>query len=441
MNTRRFLSILVLGFSSGLPLFLTSKTLQAWLKSGGVDLGTIGLLSVLALPYSLKFLWAPLLDRFAPPFLGRRRGWIVLAQVGLALAIAGFALSDPVHTLPVPLKVGKALMEALTHPWNAGMILSSIPTAAVVLASLPILLLALLIPFLSASQDIMFDAWKVDLLKPEERGPGAALGVLGYRIALLGTGSAALILADHLSWSTVYLILAGLQLGLLVPTLFAPEPQAPPAIPQSLHDAVVRPFAEYFHRRGWKTALAALGFVVLFKWGVYLVQAMSTPFLLDLGFSQTEVGTVLGGAGLLATIAGTASGGLLMARLPVRPALWSFGILQGICGLLFWGLALHGHHLGWMTAAVISENFFIGMGTAALIAWMMGECDPRFSATQFALLSSLMAVGRDLLTAPAGFVAQAVGWPVFFLLTLLACLPGLALLAWTGQSARVTSEG
>jgi len=429
MPFRRLSFVFLLGISSGLPLFLTQKTLQAWLTSAQVDLGIIGLLSILALPYSLKFLWAPVLDRFVPPFLGRRRGWIALAQVGLAAAIAAFALSDPARSLPVPLQVGKVLVDALTHPWQADLILSTIPPAAVVLGSLPILLLAFLIPFLSASQDIMFDAWRVDLLPAQERGPGAALGVLGYRVALLGTGSLALILADHLTWSTVYLILAALQLALLLPTLLAPEPAAPPAAPHTLHDAVVRPFLEFFHRRGWLHAVAALGFVVFFKWGVYLVQNMSTPFLLQLKFTQTEVGAVLGGAGLIATIAGTAAGGLAMAKLRVHPALWTFGILQGICGLLFWGLALHGHDLAWMTAAVVAENFFIGMGTAALIAWMMGECDARFSATQFALLSSLMAVGRDLLTAPAGYLVDAVGWPSFFLLTLGACLPGLALLA------------
>lgn len=384
--------VFLLGISSGLPLFLTQKTLQAWLTSAKIDLGTIGLLSLVSLPYSFKFLWAPLMDRFALPFLGRRRGWIALTQILLAAAIALMALSDPAHAL-----------QAL-----AGC--------------------AILVAFLSASQDVVFDAWRTDVLRTEERGPGAALGVLGYRVALLATGSLALILADHLSWQTIYLLLAGLQLLLVLATFGAPEPESPPATPKSLQDAVVRPFVEFFRSRGAAFALAALGFVVFFKWGVYLVQAMSTPFLLHLGFTQTEVGTVLGGAGLVATIAGTAAGGAVMTKLPVYPALWTFGILQGICGLLFWGLALHGHDLTWMTAAVIAENFFIGMGTAALIAWMMGACDARFSATQFALLSSLMAVGRDLLTSPAGYVAKAVGWPTFFLLTLLACLPGLALL-------------
>lgn len=396
---RRLTFVFLLGLSSGLPLFLTQKTLQAWLTTAHVDLTTIGLFGLVSLPYSLKFLWAPLLDRFVPPFLGRRRGWIALTQVLLAAAIAQMAWSDPAHAL-------------VALAWCA-----------------------ILVAFLSATQDIVFDAWRTDVLAPEERGPGAALGVLGYRVALLTTGSLALVLADHLPWKTIYLMLAGLQGLLLVATLLAPEPRTPPASPKSLQDAVVKPFQEFFRQRGVRLALASLGFVVLFKWGVYLVQTMSTPFLIAQGFSQTEVGTVLGGAGLIATIAGTAAGGAAMAKLSVHKALWTFGILQGACGLLFWGLALHGHSMAWMTAAVVSENFFIGMGTAALVAWLMGECDPRFSATQFALLSSLMAVGRDLLTAPAGWLAKVVGWPSFFLLTLLACLPGLVLLVYLQRHA------
>lgn len=399
----RLTFVFLLGISSGLPFFLTQKTLQAWLTSAHVDLGTIGLLALVTLPYSVKFLWAPLLDRFAIPFLGRRRGWILLTQGALAGAIALMAMSDPVHALTV------------------------LATCAVLVA------------FLSASQDIVFDAWRVDVLPAEQRGPGAALGVLGYRVALLVTGSLALVLADHMPWKFVYLSLAGVQALLMVATLAAPEPVTPPAAPRTLKDAVVEPFVEFFRRRGFAIAMASLAFVVLFKWGVYLVQAMSTPFLLDLGFTQTEVGTVLGGAGLVATILGTAAGGAAMAKLSVGKALWIFGILQGVCGLLFWELALRGHDMVWMTAAVVAENFFIGMGTAALIAWLMGACDARFSATQFAVLSSLMAVGRDLLTAPAGYLAKAVGWPTFFLLTLLACLPGLALLVVVGRDRKSES--
>jgi len=265
--------------------------------------------------------------------------------------------------------------------------------------------------------------------------------VLGYRVALLVTGSLALVLADHMSWKLVYLGLGLLQGLLVVVTLLAPEPTAPPSTPRTLDDAVLKPFQEFFRSRGTALALASLAFVVLFKWGVYLVQGMSTPFLIHLKFTQTEVGTVLGGAGLIATVAGTAAGGAALAKLSVYKALWIFGILQGACGLLFWGLSLHGHDMVWMTAAVVSENFFIGMGVAAMVAWQMGECDARFSATQFALLSSLMAVGRDLMTSPAGYLEKLVGWPTFFLLTLVACLPGLALLTYLQRRAKLRPAG
>jgi PAT family beta-lactamase induction signal transducer AmpG len=392
VRSRRFLSLLFLGFSSGLPLYLTSKTLQAWMASSKVDLKSIGLFSLASLPYSLKFLWAPLLDRFRPPFLGRRRGWILICQVLLALAVAAMAFSDPRQSLR------------------------------------PLALAAGLVAFLSASQDIAFEAWRVDVLPEAERGSGASTAVLGYRIALLVTGALALMWADRLGWKVVYLLLALFQGSLALATFLAPEPAQAIASPKSLADAVVKPFSAFVRVRGWGRAAAALAFIALFKWGVYLVSASSTPFLLALGYSNAEVGKVLGGAGLGASIAGTAAGGIAMSRLSVRGALWAFGALQGACGILFWLLALHGRDPPLMAASVISENFFVGMGSAALVAWMIGECDPRYSATQFALLSSLMAFSRDILTSPWGWLSVRLGWPAFYLWTVVACVPGLLLL-------------
>lgn len=389
---RRILACLVLGLSSGLPLNLTQKTLQAWMSSEHVDLRTIGLFSLASLPYSLKFLWAPFLDRFCPPWLGRRRGWILAAQVLIALAVAALSCCDP---------------------------RTGLQAVAVV---------CVLVAFLSSSQDIAIDAWRVDTLPEREVGTGTALHVLGYRLSLLVTGSLALLLADRISWHYVYLGLGGLQLLLVAGTLFAPEPEVVQTPPRTLTESVIEPFRAFVAHRGLSGALSVLLFVALFKWGVYLVSAMSTPFLLSLGFHQSDVGTVLGGAGLLATIAGTAAGAAAMAWLPLGGALGLFGIAQAICGLLFWHLSHMGMHYGWMTAAVVSENFFIGMGTAALVAFITRACQARFSATQFALLSSLMAASRDPLTAPSGFVARAVGWPHFFLLTLAASIPGLLLL-------------
>ena len=368
-----------------------------------VDMKTIGLFSLVSVPYSLKFLWAPLLDRFSLPFGGRRRGWILGTQVLLALAVALMAFLDP-----------KASLQAMAAA-------------------------AVLVAFLSATQDIAFEAWRVDVLPESERGSGASVAVLGYRFALLVTGALALVWADDLGWKAVYLLLALLQLLLLGATLAAPDPLVQPAAPRTLRDAVIEPFRQFLAVRTLVGAAAAIGFVGLFKWGVYLVSSSSTPFLLHLGFSNADVGKVLGGVGLAATIAGTAAGGLAMAKLSVRSALWIFGILQGACGLLFWVLALHGHSWPLMTAAVVSENFFVGMGSAALVAWMLGECDPRFSATQFALLSSLMAFSRDVLTAPWGAWQVALGWPSFYLVTLFACLPGLALLGIQQVRAKGTS--
>jgi PAT family beta-lactamase induction signal transducer AmpG len=396
VNARRSTTLFVLGASSGLPLFLTSKTLQAWMTNAGTDIRSIGLFSLASLPYSLKFLWAPLLDRYRLPFGGRRRGWILASQILLALAVAAMACTDPRTALA--------------------------PLAAA----------AVLVAFLSATQDIAFEAWRVDVLPPESRGSGASIAVLGYRAALLLTGAGALVWSQRIGWRTTYLLLALLQVLLGVATLLAPEPEGTARAPSSLRDAVVQPFAAFVRSRGFGAAAIALGFVATFKWGVYLVSSASTPFLLAQGYSNAEVGTVLGGAGLVATLAGTAAGGFAMTRLSVRAALWAFGGLQGICGLLFWALALQGRNPSLMAAAVVSENFFVGMGSAALVAWMLGECDPRFSATQFALLSSLMAFSRDVLTAPWGWLSKALGWPGFFLVSLAACLPGLLLLALAG---------
>lgn len=405
MNTRRLLSLLILGFSSGLPLYLTSKTLQAWMTAEQVDMKTIGLFSLVSLPYSLKFLWAPLIDRYSIPLLGRRRGWILLAQLLLGVAVATMAFFDP-----------KASLQALA-------------VAAVMVA------------FLSATQDIAFEAWRVDVLPEAERGSGASLGVLGYRFALLLTGAGALMFADDLGWRAVYLLLAALQLLLMAATFFAPDPVVHPVAPRTLAEAVIDPFRQFVSSRTWKGAVASLGFVVLFKWGVYLVSASSTPFLLKHGFTNVDVGKMLGGVGLGATILGTAAGGLAMAKLSIKSALWIFGLLQGACGILFWVLASHPGNWPLMTAAVVSENFFVGMGSAALVAWMLGECDPRFSATQFALLSSLMAFSRDILTAPWGAWQESIGWQAFYLATIAACVPGLALLAWTGRRRDPATSG
>lgn len=391
-QSRKILALLFLGFASGLPLFLTSRTLQAWMTVAGVDLGSIGLFSLVALPYSLKFLWSPLLDRFVPPFLGRRRGWLVVTQVVLVLAIAAMSFQDPSKNLQL------------------------------------LAINALFIAFFSASQDIAFDAYRVDVLEEREMGAGAAVTVLGYRIALLVTGSLALILADRMPWNLVYLYLAGLMLLSIGFTLWAPEPERRVQPPDTLLQAVKLPFLEFFQRSGWLKGALILLFIVLYKFGDGLVNNMATPFLLQMGFSQTAIGAVQGFMGLLATIVGALTGGAVLSRIGINRSLWIFGGLQALSNLAYLALAQAGPNNTLMVLAINIENFCAGLGTAAFVAFLMSCCNPRFSATQFALLSSLMAVSRDILVAPAGKIAESVGWAPFFLLSLAAALPGLLLL-------------
>ncbi len=388
-------ALLFLGFASGLPLFLTSKTLQAWMSVEGVNLGAIGLFSLVGLPYSLKFIWSPLLDRFVPPFLGRRRGWLLLTQGALILAIAAMALQQPRQALQF------------------------------------LAINAVLIAFFSASQDIAFDAYRTDVLEKWEMGAGAAVAVLGYRIALLLTGSLALILADRIPWSTVYLLMSVLMALGLFTSVWAPEPKYQERPPASLADAISLPFVEFFQRSGELRGVLILLFIVLYKLGDALVNNMSTPFLLPktgLGFSQTDIGTIQGGMGLLATIVGTLAGGAILSKIGINRSLWVFGALQAVSNLAYFVLAQVGKNYSMLVLTINIENFCGGLGTAAFVAFLMSLCNPRFSATQYALLSSLMAVSRDILVAPAGTLAKATGWPMFFLISIVAALPGLLLL-------------
>nr|WP_199295776.1 AmpG family muropeptide MFS transporter [Trichocoleus sp. FACHB-591] len=402
-------ALLLLGFASGLPLFLTSKTLQAWMTVEGVDLKSIGLFSLVGLPYSLKFLWSPILDRFIPPFLGRRRGWLILTQGALLLAIGAMALQNPSQALQL------------------------------------LALNALIIAFFSATQDIAFDAYRTDVLETHEMGAGAAVAVLGYRIALLLTGSLALILADRIPWPTVYLLLAVLMAIGMVTALWAPEPVLRDRPPDSLADAVRLPFIEFFQRLGAVRGALILVFIVLYKLGDALVNNMSTPFLLKTGFTQTDIGAIQGGMGLLATIVGVLAGGAVLSKLGINRSLWIFGGLQAVSNLAYLGLSQVGKDYSFMVVAINIENFCAGLGTAAFVAFLMSLCNQRFSATQFALLSSLMAVSRDILVAPAGGIVEATGWPLFFTLSLVAALPGLLLLPvfapWNAKVEAVNANG
>jgi PAT family beta-lactamase induction signal transducer AmpG len=391
--------LLLFGFSSGLPFYLTSKTLQAWMTNAHVDLATIGFFSLVTLPYSLKFVWAPVMDRYIPPFLGRRRGWVLITQVLLMIAIAAMSLHDPQRGLQ---------MLAIN---------------------------AIAIAFFSASQDISLDAYRTDVLQDREMGAGAAVFVMGYRIAMITTGALAFFLADRMPWQTVYLILSTLIVVGIATTFFAPEPVLSDAPPKTLVEAVVLPFADFFQRVGARAVLVLL-FIVSYKYSDSLAGSMTTPFLLQAGFSQSEVGAVFLGVGVIATIAGVVAGGAVIGKLGINRSLWIFVVFQGLSNLTYYGLSLSGKNHGFMVAAIITENFGLGLVTAGMTAYLMSMCNKRFTATQFALLSSLMAASRDILVAPAGKFIEALGWPGFFLTTVAMAIPPLLLLPFIAPWSR-----
>ncbi len=393
-QSRKMFYVLLLGFSSGLPLFLTSRTLQAWLTVEGVDLTTVGLFSLVALPYSLKFVWSPILDRFSLPFLGRRRGWMGLSQFLLLGSIGAMALARP----------GDGISYLAT--------------------------VALLIAFFSSTQDIAIDAYRTDVLEEREMGAGAALNVLGYRVAMLLTGAGALILAERMGWPLVYIVMATFMFVGMAASYRAPEPANPGTPPASLVQAVRDPFVEFVTRLGPGRALFVLGFIVVYKLGDALVNNMTIPFLLQTGFTQTDVGAVQGGMGLFATILGTLAGGALLSRMGILRSLWVFGFFQAASNLVYLALAEAGRNYWLMVVTINFEYFSAGLGTAAFVAFLMSLCNHRFTATQYALLSSLMAVSRDVIAAPSGRLAEIAGWPMFFFISFLAALPGLAML-WT----------
>jgi PAT family beta-lactamase induction signal transducer AmpG len=392
-RSRKILVLLLLGFSSGLPLALTGGTLQAWLTVKGVDLTTIGLFALVGQPYTYKFLWAPLMDRYTIPLLGRRRGWLVMTQLALLGAIAWMGTLSPQNS-----------------PW--------------LLAGV-----ALAVAFLSSSQDIVVDAYRTDILGAEERGAGAAVSVLGYRIAMLVSGGLALILADSwLGWTGTYWLMAALMLIGVISVWVADEPATPARAPHTLQQAVSEPMRDFFARDG---AWLLLLLIVLYKLGDAFAGSLSTAFLIrGPGFSLTEVGLVNKWLGVAATILGALAGGALMARLRLYGALLLFGVLQAVTNLGYMALALAGKSYALMIGAVAAENLCGGMGTAAFVALLMAMCDRRHSATQYALLSALAALGRVYVGPAAGEMAKVFGWPEFFLFTFVVALPGVAMLVW-----------
>ncbi|WP_347115400.1 muropeptide MFS transporter AmpG [Leclercia sp. S52] len=395
--------LLILGFASGLPLALTSGTLQAWMTVENIDLKTIGFFSLVGQAYVFKFLWSPMMDRYTPPFLGRRRGWLLMTQAMLLLAVAAMGFLEPASQLR----------------WMAA--------------------LAVVIAFCSASQDIVFDAWKTDVLSAEERGAGAAISVLGYRLGMLVSGGLALWLADrYLGWQGMYWLMAALLIPCMIATFLAPEPSDVIPVPRSLEQAVAEPLRDFFGRNN---AWLILLLIVLYKLGDAFAMSLTTTFLIrGVGFDAGEVGVVNKTLGLIATIIGALYGGVLMQRLSLFRALLIFGILQGVSNAGYWLLSITDKHMLSMAAAVFFENLCGGMGTAAFVALLMTLCNKSFSATQFALLSALSAVGRVYVGPIAGWFVEAHGWAEFYLFSVFAAIPGLLLLLICRRSLEYTQQ-
>ena len=404
---RRLVMVMAQGVASGIPLMVGSKLLQGWLTASGVPLALIGLIPLAELPYTLKLFWAPLLDRWPIPWPDRRRGWIVVMQVLLVLVIAGLGLMHPG-----------------TDPFNLLLIGE----------------MALLLAICSATQDIVVDAYRTDLLPEAERGSGAAAAALGYRAAMLAVGAGGFLLAERYGWSRAFFSAALLLAAVLPFTLTGPRLAPVQHAVASLRQAVLGPAREFLHRAGPRRSWQLLLLVLLYRWPDGLLNAMAIPFLKLQDFSDAQIGLVQGGWAIGATMAGTLLGGALFSWLGMNRSLWLFALAGALGNLSYWALARFGGGMAGLITAVSLENFSGGMVAAAFVALLMSLCNPRFSATQYALFSGVYAMSRSLLSAPAGVAAERLGWPSFFLLTVVAAVPGFLLLAqlapWGESEAR-----
>jgi len=388
----KMLAILFLGAASGFPNQITESALQAWLKDAGVSLTTIGVMSYVALPYLLKFLWAPLIDRYPLPWLGRRRGWILAMQVALALTIALFALQNPAVALT------------------------------------PISACAVAIVFFSATQDIAYDAWRTDVSLPSERGLAAAATNLGYRSAAWLASAVALVVADHFGWRPAFLILAVVMLLFCGATVVAPTTHNTYQ-PRSLRESVVAPLKELL---GTPNAVTLIAVVLLFKIGDAFANKLFTPFMMDVGFSKTEIALIVKGLFTASSLAGSVLGGVLMVRMGLLRSMLAFGVLQAVSNLLYCALAVAGRNYPIMAAAVVIEHVAGAMGGIALVALIMALCDARYSAFQYALLSALALLPRYSLGYPAGWVADHGGWYGYFVVSFALAFPGL-IMVWLNR--------
>ncbi len=392
LNTR-MLAVLFLGFSSGLPLFTMLYLMQAWLAKSGVDIKALGLFALVGFPYTFKFLWAPFMDRYSIGPLGRRRGWMALTQLALFLVIGSMGMLDPRTQLPL------------------------------------IVLAAGVMTFLSSSQDIVIDAYRREILVDHEQGLGAAVVVNAYKAAGLVPSALGLILADSLPWSTVFWVVGAFMLPGLVCTLLAPEPQVYGSPPKNMYEAIVLPFREFIARDGWRQALVIVGFVLLYKIGDSMATALATKFYLDIGFTTTQIGLAANATGLWASLAGGVVGGIWMVKIGINRALWVFGALQAVAILGFAWLAHVGPNQFLLAGVIGFESFAsLGLGAAALVAFISRSTDPRYTATQYALFSSLAAVPRTFINSSVGFIVAETGWFLFFIVCFLLAFPAMMML-------------
>jgi PAT family beta-lactamase induction signal transducer AmpG len=387
--SRRMLVALVMGYMAGLPLELTGFVLKTWMREDGVDLTIIGLFALVGLPYTLKFITAPILDRFTIPLFGRRRGWLLIFQTGLMVAVFSLGTTSPSQ-----------------HPTIVAFV-------------------ALLVAFFSASQDTVIDAYRREDLADEELGLGSSLYVVGYRVGMLLATGGGLILADHMPFATVYALMAVCLVPGLITTLVTPEPGTPLGTPRSLRAAVLEPFVEYFQRHN---ALWILAFILLYKIGDTMAGSMTAPFYVDLNYTKTEVGAVVKLFGFWAILGGSLTGGIIMLRIGISRSLWIFGVLQAVSTAGFAVLSLIGHHVAALAAVIAFENLSAGMGTAAYAGFMASITNKKFTATQYALLTSLMGVPRVIASAGTGYLAENLGWTSFFMFCTLIAIPGMLML-------------
>ena len=391
---------LVMGFVSGVPLLLTITLLQAWLTDAGIAKSTIGLFALVGLPYSLKFLWAPIFDRYIINSLGRRRGWLVVIQVILIISIIGLGMTNPS------------------------------------LSAFNVAVLALLVTFFSASQDIIIDAYRRESLLDEEQTLGASAYVLGYRIGALAAGAGGLIVADYISYQLVYIFMAAVMFIGVFATMIADEPLQEEE-PKSLRDAIINPFTEFFNRKGYNSAILILMFILLYKVGDTMAHSLSTNFYLDIGFTKSQIGTVVKIFGLVATLIGAFLGGLISLRIGLYKSLIIFGLFQAVATLGFAVLAAMGNYISLLMIVISLENLAAGMGYTAYLAFIANMTNKEFTATQFALMTALMSIPRTFFSGSSGYLVELMDWEIYFIFCSLIAIPALIILMKIKQDIKI----